>query len=190
MKIYIENFISKKGNFEPIPSGVYDADADRDNCYIIKGPDGQEHAVKLGSMDNDYFSCKVSKIASEEEVMEMVKEQTDKILIDIDDTMDQNLELLQEVIYNDITLLEPFKDLLLHIKSTQADKYEMGNNLLDLHGMKFSGSRISSGFNIGNASSYLKRYLTEGFDKSYKTEDLLKAIHFILFEIESRKNGI
>lgn len=189
MKIYIENFTCKKGNFEPIHSGVYEADPDRDNCYIIKGPDGQEHAIKIGTNDNDYFSCKVSKIASEEEVMEMVKEQTDKIMIDIDQTMEQNLELLEEVIYNDVTLLEPFKDLLLHIKKTQADKYESGAPLIDLYSLKFSGTKTSSGFNIGNASSYLKRYLTEGFDKSYQPEDLLKAIHFILFEIESRKNG-
>ncbi len=189
MKIYIESFVSKKGNFEPIPSGVYEAEPDRDNCYIIKGPDGQEHALKTGEMDNDYFSCKVSRVASEEDLKEFVKVQTEKVMHDIDDTMDQTVELIQEVVYNDITLLEPFKDLLLHIKKTQSDKYEEGANLIDLYGMKYSATRTSSGFNVGNAASYLKRYLTEGFDKSYQTEDLLKAIHFLLFELESRKNG-
>ncbi len=48
----------------------------------------------------------------------------------------------------------------------------------------------STGFNLGNALKYIDRFMTTGFEKSRNPKDLLKAIHYILFELVNHsKNG-
>jgi hypothetical protein len=78
--------------------------------------------------------------------------------------------------------------LLSHIAGTYGDKYEDdGCPLVDIYGLKYGGGLVSSGFNVGNAIKYLKRYLTYGYEKSYNPTDLKKAIQFLLFELVNRE---
>lgn len=48
------------------------------------------------------------------------------------------------------------------------------------------GKKLGMGFNIGNSIKYLSRYVSNSGLKRYNEEDLLKSIHYILFEIKRR----
>ena len=50
------------------------------------------------------------------------------------------------------------------------------------------GSETGLGFNIGNATKYLSRYINKSGNKARNRDDLIKAIHYILFEMK-RTNG-
>ena len=50
------------------------------------------------------------------------------------------------------------------------------------------GPKTGLGFNIGNATKYLSRYINKSGNKSRNRLDLIKAIHYILFEMK-RTNG-
>lgn len=80
-------------------------------------------------------------------------------------------------------------DLLSYIASTYGDKYEEAFPLVDIYNLKYSGGMVSSGFNVGNSLKYLKRYMTQGFDKSYNPQDIKKGIQFLLFELVNRQDG-
>ena len=49
------------------------------------------------------------------------------------------------------------------------------------------GPKTGLGFNLGNAVKYLSRYINESGEKSRNRLDLIKAIHYILFEM--RRTG-
>ena len=46
------------------------------------------------------------------------------------------------------------------------------------------GKDTGLGFNIGNATKYLSRYINKDGEKSRNRKDLIKAIHYILFELK------
>ena len=46
------------------------------------------------------------------------------------------------------------------------------------------GPKTGLGVNIGNAVKYLSRYVNESGEKSRNRLDLIKAIHYILFEMK------
>ena len=50
------------------------------------------------------------------------------------------------------------------------------------------GAETGLGFNIGNATKYLSRYINKSGNKARNRDDLIKAIHYILFEMK-RTNG-
>jgi len=96
----------------------------------------------------------------------------------------------QSVGIADPYMLDGLASLLLHINSTYSDKYEEGQPLVDNTWLKYGPGIIPAGHNIGQSVNYLKRYLSSGFDKSYKVDDLKKAAHFILMEIARRENEV
>ena len=51
------------------------------------------------------------------------------------------------------------------------------------------GKKIGIGFNIGNSIKYLSRYVSNSGLKRYNEEDLIKSIHYILFEIKRREKN-
>jgi hypothetical protein len=42
------------------------------------------------------------------------------------------------------------------------------------------------GFNVGNANKYLSRYISKEGEKLNDSKDLLKAIHYLMFEYQRR----
>jgi len=57
------------------------------------------------------------------------------------------------------------------------------------------GEETGLGFNVGNATKYLSRYINKEGEKSRNKKDLFKAIHYLLFEIKrlnlkEEKDGI
>jgi hypothetical protein len=78
-------------------------------------------------------------------------------------------------------------NIISYINGTYGDKYEAAGIASIGHTYTQSKAHGRS-FNIVNAIKYLQRYLTDGFKKSNNPNDLLKAVHFIAFEIQRRQN--
>lgn len=191
MNVRISNFKPKKDlSFHPL-DGSYEAVEDGEHL-IIKTADGTEHALRIGQIDNDYFSCTVEKmvILTQDELVEMIQQKGEEIIQEYENAKEETAELVWELMDMDPTLVDPLNEVLKHIQKTYDDKYNTPFPEVDNHWLKYNGSAYSSGFNIGSAASYLKRYLSTGFEKSYKVEDLYKTIHFLLYEIYSRKHNL
>lgn len=89
-----------------------------------------------------------------------------------------NVTLEKDKEFHDITI-----DVLAYLLTTYDDKYQ--NSDLDTVGI-INSKYHGKGFNVGNAFKYISRYLTEGYDKSNNPQDLMKAIHYLLFELRRR----
>lgn len=72
------------------------------------------------------------------------------------------------------------KELQEYLDNTCQDKYSKSD--IDNTGTILSDN-LGKGFNIGNATKYISRYATVGFEKSEQRTDLLKAIHYLIFEL-------
>lgn len=78
-------------------------------------------------------------------------------------------------------------DLVAHIEATYNDKYH-GSGIVD-PSQVIRHPKFSMGYNLGNALKYIQRYSTEGYDKSRNPKDLLKAIHYLLFEYANHRRS-
>ena len=96
------------------------------------------------------------------------------------------LELIKE---KDSPFYESLMALVLHVSKTYGDKYEATKNAIDMKKYYGGCREVAKPYNIGNACKYISRYDTKGFDKSEQPADLLKAIHYLLFEYVSVNNG-
>lgn len=76
---------------------------------------------------------------------------------------------------NDLT--ETLKELSDYINATNSDKYANS----PLHEMLGEQGKA---INLFQVKKYLTRYQTEGFKKSNLRTDILKAIHYLLFELK------
>ena len=193
MKIHLSNFKPKKElPFNEPKEGYYDAMVDGDFLKITL-TDGTDLMLKMGDFQNDYFSCRVEELiqVGVEGLRDLLNEEREKMRKQIENEKDQTYRDFEEIIESDATMLAPFKDLTSHILETQSGHYE--DELIpsiDIYGLIHGGTQKGSGFNVGCATKYLKRYMSEGKEKSYNPKDLLKAIHFLLFEYDARLNNV
>lgn len=73
-----------------------------------------------------------------------------------------------------------------HIADTYSDKYEVrADTLVDTKSFLYS-SKAGKYVNIYQVSRYLQRIMSEGKKKSDLFNDLLKAVHYLVFEITRR----
>lgn len=77
-------------------------------------------------------------------------------------------------------------ELIAYLESTYEDKY--ASSPIKNEDVIYSPT-LGKGNNIGQVIGYLARYASEGFEKSNKPNDLLKAIHYCLFELCRLKKG-
>lgn len=124
-----------------------------------------------------WFTAEFYEISGEE-----VKEQ--------DDPLDPLFDDLASIITQDVFMTDGLALLLQHVASTYNDKYEEAMPMVDNTWLKYGPGKFPAGHNIGQAVNYLKRYLSEGFEKSYNVDDLKKAAHMILFELARRDNEV
>jgi hypothetical protein len=192
MKVYFKTFEPKKDLpfTQPTDHQTYDGWLDRDHLMVKIGED--EIALTPPITDNEYFKCEVEvlKELTLEQIKEMVQSHADKFQESQDQMKDATLVLLEDVMDMDSTMVEPLHKLLSHVSDTMDDKYSEPFGAIDLAWLRLGGNDISAGFNVGSAAAYLKRYLSHGFDKSRNPEDLVKAIHFLLFEISGRQMDV
>lgn len=193
MRIHIKSFVSKKDlPFNAPQSGEFHEVTKDGEFLMLKTSDGHDLALAPVITDNEYFTAEIEAVITmdHQQMVEFVKEQTMKVVQETETKKEKTVEMLNDLLDYDITLMEPFHDLLSHIDKTYQDKYEADPYpALDLFGLRLGGTPHSTGFNVGSAAAYLKRYLTTGHIKSYNPEDLLKSIHFLLFELYSRSNN-
>ena len=73
-----------------------------------------------------------------------------------------------------------------HIAGTYSDKYEVTEQtVIDTKKMLYHPD-MGLFINVYQVSRYLQRLLTKGKQKSNLTNDVFKAIHYLLFEITRR----
>lgn len=75
------------------------------------------------------------------------------------------------------------QELKEYIDSCKGDKYAGGDQDIDT-GLDLLNTNHKV-INTWNMMKYLKRYRTEGFKKSSLKSDLMKVIHYALFELEA-----
>lgn len=76
--------------------------------------------------------------------------------------------------------------LLLYVGSCYGDKYEKGG----MHNFSKEVTQhpdLGKGANLFTTLKYLQRYISTGFAKSGNPEDLMKSMHYILFELMRTK---
>lgn len=115
-----------------------------------------------------------------------MEDEEDDELIDIEHEI-KLADALNTVLRGDTDFHFAMIDTIFYLADTFGDKYAGAD--IDTKGMLYS-EKYGKGFNMGNALKYISRYCTEDFEKSNNEKDLLKAIHYILFELTRRRlNG-
>jgi hypothetical protein len=94
-------------------------------------------------------------------------------------------EALDKIKEADPDFYKSIEDVVNYLASTYDDKYHKSELRND--GIIYSDN-LGKGFNMGNAAKYISRYLTTGFQKSEMPADLMKAIHYCLFELTRKVN--
>lgn len=197
--VFVKSFTAKEEGLPKLESGtVYDAVVDDDN-FIIKLPDGPELTVDRKDQKGPRFDADIVEITKDnygefaytrEDASKVMDKFIKPLMINAAKAIEEqqaglrsHLEQDLETLSHDLEMIEALAGLTSHIIATMGDKYELSSEA-DITGlMRYSPH--SAGFNIGNTLKYCRRYLSTGFDKSRKTEDLFKAIHYLLFEIIS-----
>jgi len=85
----------------------------------------------------------------------------------------------------DLDMTYSIESLIKYIHQTYYDKYG-SETLLDLEDKFIYSPNHGKAVNLFNASKYIERYAGDGFPKSNNRQDLLKAIHYLLFEYTRR----
>src|SRR5579872_2717868 len=100
---------------------------------------------------------------------------------------DEFLKMFAEIQQKEPEAANVLYEVVKHIHGTYNDKYQSdAAKIVDTKHMltKTDGGKFA---NVHSALKYIQRYISEGFPKSYQLIDLLKAIHYIVFEIQRRR---
>jgi hypothetical protein len=73
-------------------------------------------------------------------------------------------------------------DILYYLRTTYSDKYEDEDSPIRAKKFCYS-SKHGKGINMFCSSKYIQRYLTDDYDKSDNPKDILKAIHYLIYEL-------
>lgn len=204
--IYIKSFTAKQELVvEPVPGRVFMADQ-IGNSYSIRMDENTDMIIHEGITDNGNFSCeavvvtknnyKSLKLHKEDKKLaeqlfreDLVKKAVNQAEDNFEKQLDKAFEEFGTLVENDPFILISLAKVASHVNKTYSDKYNTDFPEIELNGL-MRHSKHGKGFNIGNASKYLRRYFTEGFSKSSDPDDLLKASHYILMELDRRDNEI
>lgn len=86
----------------------------------------------------------------------------------------------------DLQIIDILNELREHQLAASRDKYAAADIQLYPSELFMSDAHGKS-INIFNAVKYLSRYLSEGFEKSNNRQDVIKAVHYLLFELARTK---
>lgn len=96
----------------------------------------------------------------------------------------KSMEALFLLRQKDPLMANVLSEVLTYLSSTYGDKYAAS----PLSTMGVILAPVGKGFNMGNAAKYISRYITEGYSKSDNPQDVIKALHYCLFELMRRNN--
>lgn len=83
---------------------------------------------------------------------------------------------------------ETAKEVLLTYLAKCEKNTTYNSSPINMDSFIFSEAHGKS-YNIATATAYIARYIATDGAKAANTEDLLKAIHFLLFEIQRREGA-
>lgn len=88
----------------------------------------------------------------------------------------------------DSDLMDTLIDVAEYLASTYGDKYESPEmpNIGKI--IVTQSATLGKGANVFNMIKYAQRYGTTGFDKSENPRDLMKVIHYAMFEMQRKRN--
>lgn len=94
------------------------------------------------------------------------------------------LSQLEEIREEEPEIAEAICLAIEHIHGTYSDKYAKGINEIDTKKMLYGAN--GAAINAYQVERYLQRYLTHNSVKSFLVKDLLKGIHYLIFETTRR----
>lgn len=159
-------------------------DLDVDDTVFKKleqwGPDfsdGIEDMVNAPIMNDEIPVQDLADAKSVDELANKIREAIDKAKSAL-----LNGGTLIKIREQDKNMAKSFDYLIDYIADTYDDKYDaslIGTPAKQLVYNKAYGK----GVNIFNATKYLQRYMSEGYAKGDNPNDILKAIHYLLYEL-------
>lgn len=112
----------------------------------------------------------------------MDKEQKEKLVIE------DSAHMLAEINKNEPEVAEALYLVIEHIHGCYSDKYQKGIETIDTKKMLYG--KAGAMINTYQVARYLQRYNTNGAEKSGLLKDVLKGIHYLVFEVTRRiRNG-
>lgn len=161
------------------------------------------YAIDIKNMTLEEVKKKIDSNLTEEQadktVFERLDESTNEIaedmgLDDIERIYNEALDQLSEDRehrkireYSKNNLKEVLDDVIEYVGTTFDDKYQSAMiDTMEMLNSKEHGKIL----NVFNAVKYLSRYSTTGFEKSENPQDLMKAIHYILIELNRVKASL
>lgn len=94
---------------------------------------------------------------------------------------------LNDILFKDREFFRALADVISYLGSTYGDKYEDKKTPNVSKQMLLNSD--SSDVALFNTLKYIQRYSTSGYAKSKNIQDLYKALHYILFELQRRKRN-
>ena len=91
-------------------------------------------------------------------------------------------DLLTQLIKVDVEFGITMQEIVEYLLSTYDEKYvqsPIGNPSIEV----LYSAKHGKGVNVFNALKYIQRYMSEGFKKSDNPQDVVKAIHYLIFEL-------
>ncbi len=117
-----------------------------------------------------------------------IEDITSSFTKDRQEELSKGLDKFKELSDTDPAAFIAMVKIASHITSTYNDKYESSVlPEIDLTGL-MRHSKGGRFFNCGNAAKYLKRYMTDGYTKSNNPDDILKACHYLVLELDRKTN--
>jgi hypothetical protein len=146
--------------------------------------------LKLKPEDLLNLVCTIKHISIEHNEIGVYVSSTDFLsyaLFHIDDLDDVHI-LSSEIVNPSLKLFDEDLDkevnkFITYLESTYGDKYEGDTNNYAKQKLL---SKEGKSANIFTALKYIKRYDTVGYKKSENIQDLYKAMHYLLFELQRK----
>jgi hypothetical protein len=151
-----------------------------------------DYAIDIKNMSLEEVKAKMDKGTKKDDIDKSVFERLDETLPEPPDELD--IDAIERI-YNELdngntesknNLKDVLDDVIEYVGTTFDDKYE--NSMIKPMDMLMGeNGKI---LNVFNATKYLSRYSTEGYEKSDNPKDLMKAIHYILIEMNRVKTNL
>lgn len=96
------------------------------------------------------------------------------------------LEQFRKINGKEPEMASAISEVIEHVAGTYEDKYAKGQEFgIDTKQMLYNPEKGDL-LNVYQMSRYLQRYISEGSRKSHLVKDLMKIVHYSLFEIVRR----
>lgn len=196
--IYVKKFIPKQELIFTLQAGrVYEGILEDGMLGLVIDHDKIMYFTE-GIIDNGNFLLETvvvtksnySKLSFSEKDQPKVEEYIKQTLSSVSSKRKEDKKVALQKLSDDYLAIEfadpefagVLREMTTYLRATYKEHYEDDIPLVDISNM-IRGSVYGEGFNLGNALKYIKRYMSEGHQKSRNKDDLKKAIHYLLYQL-------